>query len=262
MQRLFRKHRVETAAALAEKLASVETELRALEHGDETRARLAAEVEHQRQAAAKLAAALTMGRKRAADGLIHAVEAALARLAMPGARVGAPVMKSEARHGDDPAFVIDGRRLSSDGWDRVEFQLSANKGEDLRALNRVASGGELSRILLALKRVLERADEVATYVFDEVDAGIGGAVAVTVGKEIRAVAAGKQVLCITHLPQIASCADVHFRVEKQEHEGRVRTVVVKLTTTQRRDEIARMLSGALSPKAKAHADEMLKQARE
>ncbi len=262
LQKLFRKHRVDGSAGLLLRLAEVTRELGELENSDEARARLQAELERQRQAAAKLAGKLSEGRRRAADGLVHKVEEALARLAMPGARFGVPVVPVEARGSDEPAFVVDGRRLSRDGWDRTEFQLSANRGEELKPLNRVASGGELSRILLALKRVLERADEVATYVFDEVDAGIGGAVAVTVGKEIRAVAGGKQVLCITHLPQIASAADLHFRVEKQEHEGRVRTVVVRLSTAQRRDEIARMLSGALSPKARAHADEMLKQARD
>ena len=110
--------------------------------------------------------------------------------------------------------MFDGKRLGATGWDRVEFLLAANKGEEPRPLHEIASGGELSRIMLALKRVLSRADQVATYVFDEVDAGIGGAVADVVGRQIRAVAEDKQVLCVTHLPQIAAYAAAHFRVEK------------------------------------------------
>jgi DNA repair protein RecN (Recombination protein N) len=126
----------------------------------------------------------------------------------------------------------------------------------------VASGGELSRILLALKRVLSRADRVATYVFDEVDAGIGGGVADVVGRQIRAVSAEKQVVCITHLAQIAAYADAHFRVEKSEKAGRVHTVVRRLGKPERKEEIARMIGGEkITAKARAHAEEMLERAR-
>src|SRR5207237_9602107 len=135
-------------------------------------------------------------------------------------------------------------------------RLAANPGEEPRPLQRVASGGELSRIMLALKRILSRADQVATYVFDEVDAGIGGAVADVVGRQIRAVAGEKQVVCITHLAQIAAYADVQFRVEKGQEKDRVRTRVRRLSAAERKDEIARMLGGArITPKARAHAEE-------
>ena len=143
---------------------------------------------------------------------------------MAGARLVPVVSPAAAREGDDAALLFDGKRLGPTGWDRVEFQLAANKGDEPRPLHKIASGGELSRIMLALKRILSRADQVATYVFDEVDAGIGGAVADVVGRQIRAVAEDKQVLCITHLPQIAAHAAVHFRVEKEERGGRVHTV--------------------------------------
>ncbi len=117
--------------------------------------------------------------------------------------------------------------------------------------------------MLALKRVLSRADQVATYVFDEVDAGVGGAVADVVGRQIKAVAGEKQVVCITHLAQIAAYADAHFRVEKGAERGRVRTVVRRLDAQARKEEIARMIGGAkITPKARAHAEEMLKAARE
>ena len=189
------------------------------------------------------------------------VGAALAELAMAGARLVPAVSSATAREGDDAAFVFDGRRLGATGWDRVEFQLAANKGDEPRPLHKIASGGELSRIMLALKRILSRADQVATYVFDEVDAGIGGAVADVVGRQIRAVAEDKQVLCITHLPQIAAHAAVQFRVEKEERDGRVHTDVRKLSASERKEEIARMLGGKVTPKARAHAEELLKGAR-
>ena len=135
--------------------------------------------------------------------------------------------------------------------------LSANKGEERRPLARVASGGELSRIMLALKLALRRADEVATYVFDEVDSGIGGATAQAVGALIRAVADHRQVLCVTHLPQIAAYADAHYHVEKIEVAGRTETLVKRLTAAARKDELARMLGGAATTRARAHAAELL-----
>jgi DNA repair protein RecN (Recombination protein N) len=145
--------------------------------------------------------------------------------------------------------------------------LASNKGEDTRPLTKVASGGELSRIMLALKLSLRRADECATYVFDEVDTGIGGATAQVVGAQIRAVAAdrgsgdrGRQVLCVTHLPQIAAFADHHFHVEKTEVAGRTETHVRKLSAAARKDELARMLGGHATSKAKAHAAELLAEA--
>jgi DNA repair protein RecN (Recombination protein N) len=116
--------------------------------------------------------------------------------------------------------------------------------------------------MLATKRVLARADTVATYVFDEVDAGIGGGVADVVGRQIRAVAADKQVLCVTHLAQIAAYADTHFLVEKRTSSGRTSTVVRRLSADERIDELARMAGdGRATPKARAHAEELLKHAR-
>jgi DNA repair protein RecN (Recombination protein N) len=141
--------------------------------------------------------------------------------------------------------------------------LASNKGEDTRPLAKIASGGELSRIMLALKLALRRADEVATYVFDEVDAGIGGATAQVVGAQIRAIAGdsgvseGRQVLCVTHLPQIAAFADHHFHVSKSEHAGRTETHVKRLSAAARKEELARMLGGTASAKARAHAAELL-----
>jgi DNA repair protein RecN (Recombination protein N) len=150
------------------------------------------------------------------------------------------------------------RKLKAEGLDRVEFMLSPNVGEDLKPLSRIASGGELSRIMLAMKTILARSSSVETIVFDEVDSGIGGAAAEVVGDKLRSLAGYHQILCITHLPQIASKGMTHFMVEKQVVEGRTRTVISELGFEERVKEIARLLGGKkVSQKAVAHAKEML-----
>jgi len=227
------------------KAAELRAELAALTGRDAAlaevqRARTAAEA-----AAVTAAAALTKLRAKAAKRLEKEVGAALAELGMSAAKLG---------------VVIEPRAIGPTGADRIEVMLASNKGEEPRPLAKIASGGELSRIMLALKLVLRNADEVATYVFDEVDAGIGGAAAQVVGAQIRAVADHRQVLCVTHLPQIAAYADHHFHVEKAEVAGRTETHVKKLAGTARKDELARMLGGHATSKAKAHAAELLAEA--
>jgi DNA repair protein RecN (Recombination protein N) len=180
---------------------------------------------------------------------------------MSGARLDAQVTDRPAREGDAAHLLFDGKRFGATGWDRVEFLLAANPGEEPRPLQRVASGGELSRIMLALKRVLARADGVGTYVFDEVDTGIGGQVADVVGRQLKAVSTEKQVLCVTHLPQIAAYGDTHFHVSKEVEDGRTRTHVRRLSASERVEELARMLGGAkVTPRARAHAEELIRQA--
>jgi DNA repair protein RecN (Recombination protein N) len=154
--------------------------------------------------------------------------------------------------------AIEPAPLGPEGADRVELMLRANRGEEAKPLARIASGGELSRIMLALKLALRRADPVATYVFDEVDAGIGGQAAEVVGQKMRQVASHRQVLCVTHLPTIAALAHHHFVVAKAEVGGRTETSVRQLEGADRRDEIARMMSGAaVTAPALAHAEAML-----
>ncbi len=158
--------------------------------------------------------------------------------------------------------MLDEDAPSSDwtatGLDRAEFQFSANPGEELRALSRTASGGELSRFMLALKSVVAKAEPGKTLVFDEVDAGIGGRVANAVGEKLGELARGHQVICVTHLPQIASFAPAHYRVDKVQSQGRTFTRVVRLDTEERIDEIARMLAGAAVTKsARQHAEQLL-----
>jgi DNA repair protein RecN (Recombination protein N) len=143
----------------------------------------------------------------------------------------------------------------------VEFLFTANAGEPLAPLTRVASGGELSRVLLAIRGALAGEGAVATYVFDEIDAGVGGAVAEAIGLRLARAAASNQVLCITHLPQIAAFADAHFRVEKTSEAGRTMTRVKKLSPEEHVEELARMLGGArVTDSARAHAKQLIEEA--
>jgi DNA repair protein RecN (Recombination protein N) len=203
------------------------------------RKRLAAEFE-------KLAGALTEARTGAARRLEKRVEAELAQLAME---------RTVFRVAMSPA------PWSPAGADRVEFLVSPNLGEEPRALEKVASGGEISRIALALKTCLTgpRTSVVRTLVFDEVDAGIGGSAAEGVGRRLKKLAAANQVLCVTHLPQIASFADHHYRVEKQESRGRTVAVIEELDAASRTREVGRMLSGQkLTPEALKNAEQLIK----
>ena len=196
--------------------------------------------------ALKVAAKLTRARNRAAEQLSRSVRVALQDLDMPLAQL---------------VVSVSPRVLCQYGTDDVEYLLASNPGEPAKPLAKVASGGELSRIMLALKLALRRADEVACYVFDEVDAGIGGTTAQAVGKYIHSLAQDRQVLCVTHLAQIAAFADFHYHVSKHVTDGRTETLVRQLTPSQRTEETARMLGGArITKHARAHASEMLKAA--
>ncbi len=251
LRRMIRKHVGVAAAggdAVAEMIAKAEAmraELDALAHRDERLAGLERERLAARGAAETAARELTRTRGAAARKLEREVGAALTELGMAAARL---------------SVRIAPRELGPHGADEIELMLASNKGEEARPLARIASGGELSRIMLAMKLALERADEVATYVFDEVDSGIGGATATAVGRQIRGVADHRQVLCVTHLPQIAAFADVHLHVEKTEIAGRTETAVKKLGAQARKDELARMLGGTATPRARAHAAELLDEA--
>jgi len=247
LSRLSRKHGP-TAADILARGEALRAELVALEGAEARSAETEAALAAARAEGEKVAAALTEARRKAGRKLAKAAGEALAELGMAGARVEVVVEPSP--------------RIGPTGWDRVELMLCANKGEAPRPLARVASGGELSRIMLALKLSLRRADPVATYVFDEVDAGVGGATAEVVGRQIRRVADSRQVLCVTHLAQIAALADAQFRVEKYQKNGRVETSVTRLSAAERREEIARMIGGIqITSKTRAHAEEMLTRAR-
>jgi DNA repair protein RecN (Recombination protein N) len=199
------------------------------------------------------ARALSRRRRAAAGELQAAVERELAQLAMENTRL---------RVAFDPESTEDAEapeRWTERGLERAELLLSPNPGEDLRPLARIASGGELSRIMLALKSVVHADTPGVTLVFDEVDAGIGGGVAEVVGRKLQAAAADQQVLCVTHLPQIAALADHHLGVRKQAEGDRTITTVEVLGRDERVEEIARMLGGeVVTDAARRHAREMLK----
>ncbi len=195
---------------------------------------------------------LTKQRKAAARELEKKVETELNDLGMK--KTTFTVRITQEPGGD----TFDGLKLGPRGADRVEFLISPNAGEEPRPLARIASGGELSRIMLALKTILIEGDSIPTLVFDEVDAGIGGAVAEEVGKKLKRVATKRQVFCITHLPQIASMAGSHYGVSKSIRKDRTTTEVRLLNKQERVDEIARMLGGKTITEATVkHAEEMI-----
>ncbi|MBC8132859.1 MAG: DNA repair protein RecN [Deltaproteobacteria bacterium] len=197
--------------------------------------------------AQKAAETLSAARRAAAAGLEKRVNQVLGDLALGAARL---------------PIAIEPREVGPQGGDRVRFLFSANPGEPPRPLAKIASGGELSRVMLAMKQALAKSDQVATYVFDEVDAGVGGATAETIGRKLKTISLDRQVIAITHLPQIAVFADVHLRVTKTVQDDRTTVTIDRLDGRQRSAEIARMLSGATPTKqATAHADDMLRRAR-
>lgn len=195
------------------------------------------------------AAELTQARRETAVRMAAAMERELVSLSFPQAVFQVRVSEPEG-------LGMEG--IHHTGRDTVEFFFSANPGEPPQPLAKIVSGGELSRLLLAMKCLLARRDQVDTVIFDEVDAGIGGQAAEAVAAKISELAGHHQVLCITHLPQIAACADLHFKVEKQVDGGRTRTVIHALDAQRRVEELARMLGGA-QPTAQtlAYAEELV-----
>ena len=203
-------------------------ELDRIEYADDRLAQLAEKCKSQERAAREAARVLTDKRRAAAKELEARISRELSELDMPELRFSIDFQEKE---------------LSEDGTDTVEFLMSANVGEDLRPIRKIASGGELSRIMLALKNVLAEQDSVMTMVFDEVDTGVSGRAAQRVAEKLARLSRTRQVLCVTHLPQLTAMADVHFGVEKGEENGRTLTRVRELDRAARRAEIARMSGG-------------------
>jgi len=242
---LSRKHRV-PVAALKEREHALREEYDALAGADE---RLAALRTRQSRVLADYdaaAAKLTQARRQSAQALGTAVSSLMGELGMGGGRFAV-----------DVETAADGTP-SAQGRDAVEFMVSANPGQPLRPLRRVASGGELARIGLAIEVAALGKDDVATMVFDEVDAGIGGAVAEVVGRKLKALGRERQVLCVTHLPQVAAQAHRHVAVAKLRGAQDTRTEVAMLDDKRRLEEIARMLGGVeITTATRAHAKQML-----
>ena len=246
IQDLARKHRVPVAQLQAQRDALAE-ELESLADADARLARIDREIAGHRADWQAAARALTASRRQAGDALGRAVTGLIASLGMEGGR-----FEVELQPLADPAVP------DPNGADRVELLVSANAGQPLRPLRKVASGGELSRISLAIEVATLGLDAVPTMVFDEVDAGIGGAVAAAVGAKLRELGAPRQVLCVTHQPQVAAAGHAQYRVSKAAKDGMTQSSVVLLDAGGRIDEIARMLGGAkVSAEARAAAAKLL-----
>ena len=225
-------------------LVNFAQEIAELENTQETRDNLSEELVARSVESRALGETLSAARKKAAQALEVGLLEEMAALAMPGASFGVAFVEL-----DSPG---------PDGHERVEFMVSSNPGEPLMPLAKVASGGELSRMMLALKRLAPEADRVPTVIFDEVDAGIGGAAATAVGRKLQVVSRTSQILCVTHLPQVAAFADHHHRVVKCELDGRTLTTMEHLGDDERAQEMARMLGGAtVTEQTLLHAKELI-----
>ena len=230
------------------------------DRADRLRDELVQAAEYRDQALAEFAScclALSEARQQASATLSRSLIAALGELGMAKAQFYIELATTE-----DPEGIVqrDGRRYAAGehGMEHIAFHISANAGEPPRPLARIASGGEISRVMLALKEAVAGRDLVSTLVFDEIDAGISGHIAAAVGRKLQALAAAHQTIVITHLPQIASLADQHFSVRKQQEQQRTTTEVVLLNATARAEEIAYLLAGeTISDTARQHAREML-----
>ena len=227
-------------------------ELDQIQFADDTIARLTTELDKARMEAVKRGQALTAARTKAAESLQARVQEELRQLDMPKVRFETEFRPSPGEDGMDPT-----------GMDQIQFLMSANVGEALKPIQKVASGGELARIMLALKNVLAEDDGIGSLVFDEVDTGVSGRAAQKVAEKMADVARRKQVLCVTHLPQIAAMADAHFSVEKGEKNGRTYTRVERLDRRGRADELARLMGGDLVTDAlRQSAEDLLAKAEE
>jgi len=252
LYRLKRKYGGTVESAL-EHLARSEDRLRQVERSDERETELKSEVAAARSRYLERANKLHTERVRASKKFERAVERGIAEVAMENARFQVQITATvENETTPAPAF-------SPAGIDRVEFYFSANVGEDVKPLARVASGGEASRLMLVLKTVANASEFPRTIVFDEIDTGIGGRVSEAVGVKLRKLSQTNQVLCVTHQPQIARFADIHLVVQKEAVKGRTEVSVTKLDRRGRIEELARMLTGAeITDSARRHARELLK----
>jgi DNA repair protein RecN (Recombination protein N) len=235
-----------TVEDMLDYLECCQTELAQIEDAGDTLERLEQELSRAEKEARQAAQALSDARRAAAERLTEQILAELQQLDMGKIR-----------------FAVDfaEKPLDGDGMDAVRFLMSANTGEALRPIHKIASGGELARIMLAMKNVLSEQDHVGTMVFDEVDTGVSGRAAQKVAEKMARISRSKQVLCVTHLPQLAAMADTHFSVEKGEKNGRTYTEVRRLEREQRRQELARLTGGShVSQTMLDGAEELLEQA--
>jgi len=245
---LARKHRVEPdqLSVVHEQLAA---ELNDITHADEKLDELRQHHESLQRQYKSSAQELSNSRQQAARKLNREITAAMQTLGMKGGQFLIEVSSND----ESP---------SAHGIDKIEFTVSANAGQPCKPLARVASGGELARISLAIQMITASQSRIPTMIFDEVDSGVGGGIAEIVGKQLRILGNSNQVVCITHLPQVASQAHQHMRVQKQSVQKQTRTNVYALDQKQRIEEIARMLSGVeITKQSLAHAEDMIARAQ-
>jgi len=270
---------------ILERAASAEAEIERLTHSAEHLADLEQQETHLLSAIGKLAADLSRRRRETGNRLAEAVQGAMRDLAMPQVRFfvalehqedpnGVPIKIENAELGIENSnsgentlhsqfSMLNSGRYAFDktGIDKIEFLLSPNPGEPLKPLARIASGGESARLLLALKSILSRVDDVPTLVFDEVDVGVGGRAGHVVGEKLWSISDRHQVICITHLAQVASFGDAHYAIAKSFSVDRTRTIVTRLSDEQRIDELAAMLDGTpISDHSRRSAHEMIERA--
>ena len=243
IHRLRRKYGV-TCADILDYLEKAKQELDEIEFADDHLERLKGKLKKAEKTAWDAAFALRENRKATAETLSARILTELAQLDMPRVQFSCQFTELE---------------LTNNGADAVAFYMSANAGEALKPLSKVASGGELARIMLAMKNVLAEQDQVNTLIFDEVDTGVSGRAAQKVAEKLRSVARNKQVLCVTHLPQLAALANIHLLIAKSERDGRTYTTVTPLDIEGRKRELARIIGGAnITETTLKSAEEMLK----
>ena len=245
--RLYKQHRVTDEQALLDKLAEMQAELAGIQSSDAYLAELQQQLAVAKDATIAASRRLTAARKQAAILFEQDVQAQLAFMDMPHVRL---------------AVSIEPTALTAMGGDAVEFLIASNPGEPPKSIAKTASGGELSRIMLALKSVLAQVDDIDTLVFDEVDSGISGRAATKVGNLMRRIAAKRQVLCVTHLAQIAACGHTHLYVSKSVEGGRTYTAVTELDEDRRLQELARIMGGTVTDVTLSAAQELRQRAEE
>ena len=241
LSRLMKQHRVTDEQGLLDTLSALQTELQGIQSSDEYVAELERQSAVARDATIAAGQRLTAARKQAALRFEQDVCAQLTFMDMPHVRL---------------AVSMEPTALTAMGGDRVEFLISSNPGEPPKSIAKTASGGELSRVMLALKSVLAGVDDIDTLVFDEVDAGISGRAAAKVGQLMRGIAANRQVLCVTHLAQIAACGHSHLLVQKSVEGGRTYTGVKALSQQERIGELARIMGGEATDTTLSAAEEL------
>lgn len=242
IHRLRRKYGA-TCEDILQYCDNAKQELDQIEFADDHLERLKTKLKQAEDMAWEAATELRRVRRSTAQVLSQRILTELSQLDMPGVQFSCEFGEKE---------------LSADGADSVVFYMSANAGEALKSMSKVASGGELARIMLAMKNVLAEMDQVSTLIFDEVDTGVSGRAAQKVAQKLRSVAAHKQVLCVTHLPQLAALADTHFLIAKEERDGRTYTSVTPLDLEGRKQELARIIGGTnITQTTLKSAEEML-----